>query len=195
VNGAVDTVILFIEVVKPVIVEEPVIPVEKQNQKMGQGNDPPKIKDSRFIDMELPNPNLQVDSSSKNTADVITTEKKIPGSYGDSAATDPGTKKRMINPDCKKTAEQNDFLNLRKQMAAEQNESDMIKVANKQFISICFTTEQIKNLGTLFITEGERYKFFVAAFPYVSDSKNYGLLEDQLTDKYYISRFNAMIRN
>ncbi|WP_462253819.1 hypothetical protein, partial [Ferruginibacter sp.] len=43
----------------------------------------------------------------------------------------------------------------------------------KQFITVCFTTEQIKNLGALFIKEEERYKFYVGAFPFVSDSHNY----------------------
>jgi hypothetical protein len=183
VNEIADTIKLFIPVEKPAVAEELV--KQADPPKSLPVRDDPQKKDSRFIDMELPNPNMQIDSGLKKTDDFI----------GDSSTTDLGTKKRMTSTDCKKTAAQNDFLNLRKQMAAEENENDMIKVANKQFISICFTTEQIKNLGTLFITEEGRYKFFVAAFSYVSDSQNYGLLQDQLTDKYYISRFNAMILN
>ena len=78
-------------------------------------------------------------------------------------------------------------------MAAQSNEKNMLVAAYKQFIKSCFTTEQVKNLGVLFITQEEKYKFFVAAFPFVSDTHNFGTLDDQLTDNYYKTRFKAML--
>ena len=80
-------------------------------------------------------------------------------------------------------------------MATEKIETGMRTLAAKQFASICFTTEQIKYLGVLFITEEERYKFYVAAYPYVSDAANFGMLESQLADSYYINRFKAMLNH
>ena len=77
-------------------------------------------------------------------------------------------------------------------MAAQTNEKDMVKTATKQFIKTCFTTEQVKNLGVLFISEEERYNFYVAAYAYVSDTNNFAALEEQLTDEYYKTRFKAM---
>ncbi len=102
---------------------------------------------------------------------------------------------KITNSKCKKTATQNDFIKLRKQMAGEANEKSMIKAANKQFLNTCYTTDQIRNLSILFINEEEKYKFFVAAYPYVTDTNNFGSLQDQLTDNYYKTRLNSMIRN
>lgn len=101
----------------------------------------------------------------------------------------------IINSDCKSLASEDDFLKLRKKMAAANNEEMMINIAKKMFKSKCFTTEQVKNLGTLFLKDEKRYGFFDAAYPFVSDSQNFPILESQLTDGYYINRFKVMIRH
>lgn len=97
------------------------------------------------------------------------------------------------NSDCKAFATDNDFLKLRKKMAAENTTDDMIAAAKKYFKSRCFTTEQIKNLSFLFLDEEGKYKFFDAAYPFTSDSSQYSSLLEQLKDEYYINRFKAMI--
>lgn len=99
------------------------------------------------------------------------------------------------NSDCKNFATEEDFLKIRKKMAAASNEEVMITMAKKMFKSKCFTTEQVKNLGTLFLKDAERYSFFDAAYPFVSDSQNFAILESQLTDGYYINRFKVMIKH
>lgn len=180
-----DTVKLFIPVIQSGI--------EIANQK-----EVTTTTDSRFIDMELQNPNIKADSGTVKKADLVIKEKKTAtnNSLNENAATKVivvNADKGFINPKCRKTATQNEFLKLRKQMAAAENEKNMIKTANKQFINTCFTAEQIKNLGVLFITEEEKYKFYVNAFPYVADILNFGALEDQLTDNYYKTRFKAML--
>lgn len=101
----------------------------------------------------------------------------------------------MINSDCKNFATEEDFLKLRKKMAAAGNDEDMINAARKSFKAKCFTTEQVKNLSVLFLKDAGKYPFFDLAYPYVSDSSNFGTLESLLTDPYYISRFKAMIRH
>lgn len=144
-----------------------------------------------FIDMALKNPNQKIDSGKAIKDDMVITEKKSVLNRLPEVQSE--TKSRMINSDCKKTATQNDFVDLRKKMAAKDNEADMLKLANRQFLKSCFTCEQIKNLAVLFIKEEEKYKFFVAAFPHVTDTHNYSALEDQLSDNYYKTRFKAML--
>lgn len=103
------------------------------------------------------------------------------------------TKSAMINSDCKAFASDDDFLKLRKKMATETNDEDMIKVAKKAFKSKCYSTELIKNLSTLFLKDEGKYMFFDAAYPFISDSDLFPSLQNQLTDSYYINRFNAMV--
>ncbi|HSN08966.1 MAG TPA: DUF4476 domain-containing protein, partial [Hanamia sp.] len=113
----------------------------------------------------------------ENTIEVLPTEAKASNA----------------NSDCKAFADNADFLRLRKKMASENNNEDMIKVANKFFRSRCFSTSQIKDLSYLFLTDEGKYMFFDAAYAHTSDSDQYATLESQLKDPYYQNRFEAMI--
>jgi hypothetical protein len=99
----------------------------------------------------------------------------------------------MINSDCKTIASDDDFLKIRKKMVAENTDADMIKAARKYFKTRCFTTEQIKNLSVLFLKDEGKYMFFDAAYPFVSDSEQFPVLEKQLSDDNYITRFRALV--
>ena len=152
---------------------------------------------TRFINMELQNPNASKDSGSLKKDDLVITEKKKrltgnPETPNDTLmrALIPG--KDTLQHACKKTATQKDFLKLRQQMAAEENEKNMIRAAGKRFTVTCFTAEQVKNLGVLFISEEEKYRFYVTAYPFVSDPENIAVLEEQLTDEYFRSRLKVM---
>lgn len=179
------------------------IPMAKEEIKDTQivtKNETQSVKDVRFIDMGLQNPNQQRDSGYLKNGDFVITEKKNTTTLEpvmnqrDSIAL---LKKEALNANttCKKAATQADFLDLRKKMAAEKTEAAMRILAGKQFVSLCFTTDQVKNLGTLFTTEEERYNFYVASYPYVLDIENFGTLESQLADSYYITRFKAMLNH
>lgn len=100
-----------------------------------------------------------------------------------------------FNSDCKAMASENDFLKTRKKMAASESDDAMVEASKKTFKSTCFSVEQIKNLSTLFLNDAGKYNFFDAAYPHIYDSQNFGSLQAQLSDEYYISRFKAMIRN
>ncbi|MEO5984955.1 MAG: DUF4476 domain-containing protein [Ferruginibacter sp.] len=100
----------------------------------------------------------------------------------------------MINSDCKVNAGEEDFTKLRKKMASGDKDDDMISAAKKAFKSKCYSTNQIKNLGVLFLTDDGRYRFFDLAYPHVYDSSNFATLQQQLSDPYFITRFQAMIR-
>jgi hypothetical protein len=100
-----------------------------------------------------------------------------------------------VNSDCKAFATTEDFLRLRKKMASENSNDGMVQVAKKVFRTKCFSTEQIRNLSFLFLTDEGKYMFFDAAYAFTSDSDQYQLLKSQLKDDYYIKRFDAMIHN
>ena len=94
---------------------------------------------------------------------------------------------------CSLIANDDDFFKLRKKMAAESRDDNMIDEARKVFKNKCFNTQQIRNLSTLFLSNEGKYKFLDAAYNYVSDVKNYASLQSELTDEYYINRFKVML--
>jgi len=95
---------------------------------------------------------------------------------------------------CKNTADDNDFLKLRRKMVAADNEDDMVTEARKYFRTTCFTAYQIRNLGNLFLSDEGKYKLFDAAYPFVSDSHNFVSLKLELKEGYWVKRFEAMLK-
>lgn len=150
--------------------------------------------DTRFLDMKLQNPNAAYDSVATQNNDFVIVDKKTDTNQP-LGNQDDFDKKLKNNSGCKSIATQKGFLKLRSQMSSAKNEPEMTKVAISTFASTCFTTEQIKNLSVLYLIEEERYKFFVAAYPYVTDLDNFVTLQDQLTDSYFKERFKAMVKH
>lgn len=190
-TGKEDTIRLFIPIDKIIVskdTESVKEEIKKEELKAIVKEDPPK--DKKFIDMELPNPNSKPDpvkeEELKISSPVVIAEK--PKNELPAITT-------MPNSDCKNFATEEDFMKLRKKMAAEENDDDMITIAKKIFKSKCFTTEQVKNLSVLFLKDKGRYDFFDAAYPFVADSNNFPSLENQLTDIYFINRFKVMIKH
>jgi hypothetical protein len=102
-------------------------------------------------------------------------------------------KASAVKAECGKLATENDFLKLRKNMAAEELEDGMIAVAKKAFNARCFSTQQVKNLSALFLTNSGKYHFFDAAYPHVSDPGNFPSLQEEIRDEYFLKRFKALI--
>jgi hypothetical protein len=96
---------------------------------------------------------------------------------------------------CMTVAGNDDFLKLRRKMAAKTNDDGMLEEAKKYFKEKCFSTEQIKNLSTMFLSNAGKYNFFDAAYNHVSDIENFSSLESELKDQYYINRFKEIPRN
>ncbi|MEO8109286.1 MAG: DUF4476 domain-containing protein [Ginsengibacter sp.] len=141
---------------------------------------------------------LQKNTSDRDVAKLV----NINSIKEEEAIGEPSEKKKnfpevvqfsKINSDCKAFASNEDFLRLRKKIAGETNDDNMLKEAKKGFHSRCFSTEQIKNLSFLFLNDEGKYHFFDAAYAYTSDSDQYYKLQSQLSDPYYINRFKAMI--
>ena len=115
-------------------------------------------------------------------------------SAGQKPAVDTVTKPETVPVTCRAVASMNDFLRLRKNMAAQLNEEAMTEVARKFLKSKCISAQQASNLGVLYLTDQGRYAFFDTCFEHVSDPAAFVMLEKQLTDIYYINRFRAMLR-
>lgn len=171
----------------------PVPPLVSDNKNPVQDKDSDLVKQNEEIKQQVeevkpPPPALiQQDTTTKEVIKPAETK-------NESVVVLPEVVKSSIaNSDCKAFADNEDFLKLRKKMASESSDENMIKIAKKVFHAKCFSTEQIKNLSFLFLTNEGKYRFFDEAYAFVSDSNQYITLQSQLTDSYYIDRFRAMI--
>ncbi|MGZ4049068.1 MAG: DUF4476 domain-containing protein [Bacteroidia bacterium] len=166
-------------------------PLVSENKSTFENNDSVVVKSNEEIKQKTDGAKqselIQEDSKIKE-------EKKAPDTKKDVIVILPEVvKSSTTNSDCKSFADNTDFLKLRKKMASENSDNNMIKIAKKAFHSKCFSTEQIKNLSFLFLTNEGKYRFFDEAYAFASDSDQYFTLQSQLTDSYYINRFRAMI--
>jgi hypothetical protein len=220
INGHADTIRLFIPAEKAKVVipavesekkqPEAIIEIPKKEEplpeliKKEESNIPetkkqepqkeiPVEKVPKFIDIEIPRQKTDTIKEKQPVEEVK--DEIILKAVPEQPRSTPSARPVIINSDCKSLASDEDFLKLRKKMAAEDKEDEMINQAKKVFKSRCFTTEQVKNLSVLFLKDEGKYKFFDTVYPFVSDSYNFSTLQSQLTDEYFISRFKAMIRH
>lgn len=103
--------------------------------------------------------------------------------------------KNVLKNNCPAVAEESDFFKLRKNMAAAEGADNMVNEARNYFSTKCFTTDQVKNLGLLFLNDEGKYKFFDLAYAYITDIDKFSVLQNELKEEYYINRFKAMLRN
>ena len=129
----------------------------------------------------------QPEPKTEDTAQVKTNELRSP-------LTENTTSVTVTSPtNCKSIASDKDFLNLRKKMAAKNSDDDMLDEARKSFRSKCYSVEQVRYLSTLFLTSASKYRFFDAAYEYVSDKNNFASLGSEIKDEHYGKRFKAMV--
>jgi hypothetical protein len=168
-NGIRDTIRLVIPNPKPVV---------------NMAKEEPK-EEKKFID-------INTETAKKEELPVVT-ENKI--AEAKQVFTETAVEKAAPKNNCNELASESDFFKLRKKMAAEENDDNMISEARKIFKIKCFTSAQLKNLSTLFLNDEGKYKFFDVAYKYVSDAEAFTTLQSELKDEYYASRFKAMLRN
>jgi hypothetical protein len=95
----------------------------------------------------------------------------------------------QYNRSCVHLATDDDYAKIRRQMSYETTDDKMIASARRSFKNKCITTEQVKNLGLLFLSEQNRYKFFVSAKPFIYDVFNYPSLETEFKVGNMIDQF------
>ena len=188
-GGLKDTINVFIaankttnpvQPTKEVVVVKEEIPVPKEE------------KQTKFLDIDMAKPAA---GNSQPATDPKPIQVTTTVSIAKPASVVKDKPVVSFNSDCKAMADDNDFLKIRKKMAASSSDDAMVDAAKKAFKSTCYSVEQIKNLSALFLNDAGKYNFFDAAYPHIYDSQNFGILQTLLTDQYYISRFKAMIRN
>jgi hypothetical protein len=110
------------------------------------------------------------------------------------AAAAPKPALALFNSDCTNFATEQDVDKLRVKMLAVNSTDDKIGAAKKVFKTKCFVTRYIKALSELFPNDESRFKFFEAAYPFVSDTSSFRGLVDLLSSELYVARFKAMVR-
>ena len=154
------------------------------NQKTISGNSGTQpVEEKKFLDIKTEPVKIVKDTIVQKTeSSVVSTDKNVEG-------------KTVFKNNCPAIANETDFLELRRKMASALNDDGMLEEARKYFKMKCFYTAQIKNLAVLFLNDESKYRFFDTAYKYVSDIENYGSLQSELKEEYYINRFKAMLRN
>lgn len=168
-NGIKDTIRLVIPNPKPVVA---IIKEEPKEEK-------------KFLEINTESPKKEVSADSE---EIETKEIK-------SILIESSVEKTILKNNCSEVAAESDFFKLRKKMAAVESDDEMISEAKKYFKIKCFTTSQLKNISTLFLTDEGKYNFFDASYKYVSDMQTFNSLQSELKDEYYTTRFKAMLRN
>jgi hypothetical protein len=95
----------------------------------------------------------------------------------------------QYNRSCVHLATDEDYARIRRQMSYETTDDKMIASARRSFKNKCVTTDQIRNLGLLFLSEQNRYKFFASAKPFIYDVFNYPSLEIEFKVGNMIEQF------
>lgn len=135
------------------------------------------------VDSQAPIVNTQ---SNQVTTSVVPME-------NDSIKKDPENVATVSN--CKVVASNNDFLDLRKNMASKDRGEEMLEEARKAFSEKCYTTEQVRKLSVLFYTQEGKFLFFKEAQPYVSDKDRFNTLLFELNEDSYQDRFKSLLEN
>jgi hypothetical protein len=95
---------------------------------------------------------------------------------------------------CSTAAGDKEFLALRRNMVQEDTEAGMLTVCGTAFQSTCFTKDQIRNLGVLFLNEENRLAFLKTAYVSCFDITHYDTLLDLLSNKDKADELRALIQ-
>lgn len=150
------------------------------------------------ISLTIPNPSYAINSGTERVNENKQFLDMAITTTSDSAKKPEDPKKgvaQIQKPACTNMASDDDFFKLRRDMAAEKEEDNMISQAKKYFRNKCFRTEHIKYLSTLFLTDAGKYRFFDAAYFHVYDQEKFETLQGEMKEAYYINRFKALVAN
>lgn len=138
-----------------------------------------------IISSEGQTPAVKNDTPVQNNEAVKTEEIKNEPSAADGNA--------VYKPDCKGLIKDDEFEKIKRKMFVQNGNTAMVQTCLKLTGDRCFTTEQVKKLGGLFLSDDGRYSLFDAMYGHVYDKGNYSALENQIIDPYYRKRFEAML--
>jgi hypothetical protein len=190
-DGVVDTIRLLIPNPKKPFAEEVAQTPETVQKLEGVVNADVQAKAEETTKTEDPKMGETSKAVAEKSAEKQTLKGLTAGLFKSPKAAAPAP--QVENTSCQALATEKDFLKVRKNMAAETNDEAMIDEAKVFFRTKCFTTEQIKNLSSLFLTSAAKYQFFDAAYQHVTDPSQFPSLQSEIKDSYYLKRFQALI--
>ncbi len=188
-NGLKDTINILIPSPRPAVSQAQPVKEEKRFLDISSAPDTQQTV-TPVVKEEVAKP-VAVEAELAKTTPAETKEVETRPTETKSTAIKPAVAKTNS---CKEIAQESDFLKLRKKMAAETDDDDMVDQARKYFKTKCFTTAQIKNLGALFLDDLGKYKFFDMSYVFVADMENFASLQSELKGEYYVNRFKSMLR-
>lgn len=160
----------------------------EQEVKSDSVNTVPEMPVANNNNAEPKNPFYKGDKKADTTSNVTTANNET-----SSQNTSPSSS-ATFKQDCKKMFGDNDLEKLKKKMVSSNTDDKMIQTAKKYIEDKCVTTDQVKSLGLLFLTDDGRYNFFDAMYKNVYDISAFSSLQSQLIDPYYKKRFQAMLK-
>ena len=98
------------------------------------------------------------------------------------------------SPECKNMLTESDMSKLRKKMVVAESDDKMINIVKKNIGDKCISTDQVKNLSALFLSDDGRLNFFSSVYTLVYDKSAFSSLEGQLIDPNYKKRFKDLIK-
>ena len=101
--------------------------------------------------------------------------------------------KKIQNDQCGKTLTAEDIYLVKTKMVLQTTEQEMIDIVQNEIKGKCITTEQVKVLGKLFLSDQGRSNFYIGVYEFVYDKSNYPMLESQLTDDSFKNEFKKSI--
>jgi len=138
------------------------------------------------------NPFFAKDSDTDSTDAAVAASK--PKLAEDQSTTTAPASNALVNSTCTNMLSDGDLNRLKKRIVSEKDQDVILQIVKRSLRNKCITTDQVKDLGNLFLNDDNRYGFYDAAYPFVYDYGNYASLQNTLIDPYYKSRFKALLR-
>jgi hypothetical protein len=88
---------------------------------------------------------------------------------------------------CTSVATDKDAMALRKKVLALGEDEAMLDAIVKEIKARCYTTEHLRTMSYVFVSDGLRYRLFEACYPHIFDPGQYPTLE-------YITRFRSLTK-
>jgi hypothetical protein len=97
----------------------------------------------------------------------------------------------LVN-NCPNKASESDVADFSSKIQAALTLKNKLKLANAILKEKCFTVNQVKRLGVLFLNESGKFNFYKLSQIAISDSKNFASLEKELTDVKLKEEFKVL---
>jgi len=94
---------------------------------------------------------------------------------------------------CENPLTDKEMIKLQKKIISKTTDDEMLSVVDKAIKGKCIATEQVRLLGTSFLSDAGRFALYQDVYGNVSDKENYASLQNQLLDSYFKKRFTDML--